>query len=359
MAETCTQEQAGPKLSEQISAALADDGKFTYSPGMSFEIHKDSRRTSKFEFQDRLYAYTGNAEMIEHAFVIAAILKLGTATKPMILDFLHWQKRMCPSKQIPLCGKDAEANMRTLKVILKKLCGNGLVISHDYVANVGKSEKSVIVVYTGTMYGHTLYRNILEEFMEFDMNSVFRADVASFRMLATNAVMLRFAHYPFTTGIYLNGRYGMEKPYKKIKNHIYGLAETEVDGTRQVFLAEPLFFRYNPQTRTEEQVRESVEDRLDKLAKIIEQIKELDDAEPVVRVIYVVENMEGLRNLFAMIGEDADSDVFRDALFTSENVVYAQGGDLSRSFLKLQYSEQKGIFQFKPAHAGWYKLPQQ
>lgn len=359
MAETCTQEQTAPKLSEQISAALADDGKFTYSPDMSFEIHKESRKTSKYEFQDRLYAYTGNAEMIEHAFVIAAILKLGTATKPMILDFLHWQKRVYPSKQIPLCGKDAASNLRTLTAILKKLCGNGLVISHDYVADVKKDGgRSVIVVYTGTMYGHTLYRNILEEFMEFDMNSVFRADVASFRMLATNAVMLRFAHYPFTTGIYLNGRYGMEKPYKKIKNHVYGLAETEVNGEKQVFLAEPLFFRFNPKTRTEEQVLESVEDRLDKLAKIIEQIKELDGADPVVRVIYIVENMEGLRKLFSLIGEDADSDIFRDALFTSENVVYKQGGDLGRSFLKLQYSEEKGILQFKPAHAGWYKLPQ-
>lgn len=357
MAGSCTQEQTGPKLSEQISAALVDDGKFTYSLGMSFEIHRESRKTSKFEFQDRLYAYAGNAEMIEHAFVIAAILKLGTATKPMILDFLHWQKRVYPTKQIPLCGKDAASNLRMLTGILKKLCGNGLIISHDYVASVEKEKKSVIVVYTGTMYGHTLYRNILEEFMEFDMNSVFRAEVASFRILATNAVMLRFAYYPFTSGIYLNGRYGMEKPYRKIKNHVYGLAETQVDGEKQVFLAEPLFFRFNPQTRTEGQVLESVEDRLDKLAKIIEQIKELDDAGLVVRVIYIVENMEGLRKLFSMIAEDANSDIFRNALFTSENVVYAQGGDLSRSFLKLQYSEAKGILQFKPAHAGWYKLP--
>lgn len=213
MTDAVMQEQAKPKVSEQISAALAENGKFTYYQGMSFEIHKDSHMTTKYDFQDQAYQYASNAERMEHAFVIAAVLKLGTATKPMILDFLCWQKWCYPKKKIPLCGEDSALNMKSLVSILKKLCRKGLLVSHDYVANVSHEKKSVIVVYTGTIYGHTLYRNVLEEFMEFDMNSVFRTDVSSFRMLATNAVMLQFAHLPSTVGIYLNGRYGMEKPY--------------------------------------------------------------------------------------------------------------------------------------------------
>lgn len=354
---TCTQEQSTPKVSEQITAALGADGKFTYYPGMSFEIHKDSHMTTKYEFQEQVYQYADNVERLEHAFVIRAVLRLGTATKAMILNYLHWQKRECPKKRIPLCDGDMQSNMRALTSILKKLCRKGLLISHDYVANVSADKKSVIVVYTGTIYGHTLYRNVLEEFMEFDMNSVFRADVASFRMLATNAVMLQFAHYPETTEIYLNGRYGMEKPYKKIKNHVFGLAIMEYQGKKQIFLAEPIFFRFNPEIRTDEQVLEYIEDRLDKLAKIIGQIKEMDEDEPVVRIVYIVENMAGLRHLNHMIrAEEENSDIFRNALFTSENVVYTQEGNLDKSFLKLYYNEGKQILQFRPAFADWYKL---
>lgn len=358
MTEVNMQEQSKPKISEQIAAALADDGKFTYYPGMTFEIHKDSHMTTRYDFQDQLYRYADNAERMDHAFVIAAVLRLGTATKPMILDYLHWQKRRFPKKHIPLCGGDDESNKKALTTILKKLCRNGLLVSHDYVANVSAEKKSVIVVFTGTIYGHTLYRNVLEEFMEFDMNSVFRADVASFRMLATNAIMLQFAHVSSTTGIYLNGRYGMEKPYKSIKNHVFGLAVTEENGQRQIFLAEPLFFRYNPDTRTDEQTMGYIEDRMDKLTRIIKQIKEFDDADPVIRVIYIVENMAGLRRLFGLIGDAAGSDLFRDALFTSENVVYSQSGNLNRSFLKLSYNEETGAMQFRPAQADWKKIPE-
>ena len=356
MAEESVKDNVKPKLSEQISAALAVDGKFTYYPGMSFEIHRDSHMTTKYEFQDQVYRYSNAAEKIEHAFVIAAVLKLGSATKTMILDFLHWQKRCYPRKQVPLCSVDVEADTRSLTAILRKLCKNGLVLAHDYVANTDQDKKSVIIVYTGTMYGHTLYRNVLEEFMEFDMNSVFRADIASFRMLATNAVIYRFADCMETTGIYVNGRYGMEKPFKRLKNHVFGLATMDMADQRQIFLAEPVFFRFNPDIRTEEQVAEYVEDRLDKLAKLIVQVKELDGNDPVVRVIYIVENMHGLRSLYSFIGDDADSDIFRNALFTSENVVYKQGGDLDTSFLKLQYSTAKGALQFRPAGPGWRDL---
>lgn len=356
MAEARAQEQKKPRVSEQISAALEEDGKFTYYSGMSFEIHKDSHMTTKYDFQEQSYQYADQTERIDLACVIEAVLRLGTATKPMILAFLHWKKRCFPKKRIPFCEVESEANMRALTTMLKKLCRNGLLVSHDYVANVSVGKKSVIVVYTGTIYGHTLYRNVLEEFMEFDMNSVFRADVASFRMLATNAVMLQFAHVPATTGIYLNGRYGMEKPYKKIKNHVFGLTVMEDQGRKQIFVSEPVFFRFNPETRTNEQVMDYIIDRLSKLSKIIEQIKELDGSDPIVRVIFIVENMEGLGQLFKLIGEAAGSDLFKDALFTSENVVYMQSGDLNRSFLKLRFNEEKGVLQFCPAQADWHKI---
>jgi hypothetical protein len=358
MPEKVTQNEGKLSVSEEITAALKEDGKFTYYQGMSFEMHRDSHMTTKYAFQELAYRYDTQEEKIEHAFIIAAVIKLGTATRPMILDYLRWQKRCYPKKKVPLCGADELANDKMLAAILKKLCRNGLLIAHDYVAR-GNERNYVIIVYTGTMYGHTMYRNVLEEYMEFDMNSMFRADIASFRLLATNAVAFRFCDRTGTTGIFVNGRYGMEKPYKKLKNNVFGLVTLKDNDKKQVFIIEPMFFRFNPDVRTEQQVEEQVEDRFDKLLRVMAQIKELDEEEPLIRMIYVVENMEGLGRLRNYIGDEVNADLFRNALFTSENVVYKQGGNLDSSFLQLQINRDTGKTQFRPALSEWWKCPSQ
>lgn len=356
MSNQVPEENIEPSLTDKIQSALKEDGKFCYQEGMSFERHAGSRMTNKYEFQELGYKYDDNqTEKIEHAFIIAAILKLGIATKQMILDYLMWDKKCNPSKHIPLCGSNPETNKKRLKNILERLCKYGLVYSKDYVATNG-TEKIVVVVYYGTMYGHTFYRNVLEEFMEFDMNSVFRADVATFRMLAVNEVLYKFGHYDETTGLFVNGRYGIGGPYKKLKHHIYGMATLGEGANKQILILEPVFLRYNPQVLTQEKVEEHIGDRFDSILRVIKQLRE-KEGNTVMRMVYIVENMDGLRWLRQHIGEELESDLFKDALFTSENVVYRQGGDLDKSFMKLVVSEKTGKLQFRPAKESWKEYP--
>lgn len=346
VAESTNEQKA--LLFAQIKNALKGDGKFTYFDEISYQIHDNSRSISKTDFYDKSYKYKDEDESIRMSFVLCSVHELGHANKQQLLSWLKMKKKLYPRKLIPAAGTDAANNERILTNMLTNLCKNGLLVAHDYVTQ----DKHVIVIYTCTYYGHIFYRNHLEIHSIFDTNSMFRTHIDSFKRLASNSVACALAAHPDCTAVSVNGRYGQHPKKAEVDGFAYGIAEF-FGGTEraQVFLIEPVFYRFNPKNMTEEELEMKNIERL----RLAERIKKsvADEYKCPVRMIFVIENAQGLKRL-ALFAKDNNSDMFTDALYTSENIFYNMKNDLDSCFVIPSFTES-GQLKLSPVRGEWIR----
>lgn len=333
------------KIANHIQNALKENTKFMYHRKINFEVCDFVKTTTKDRVE--LDVINGNYK-IREAFVLQAIDELGYATADMVNQWLWIQKKKFPTKNIPIfrCRETSilkeeieEGIIKVNQTItindeLRLLSKKGLIRATDYVAQT--ESKSVIIVYTCNMYGHLLFRNMLDIYSAYDESVIFRADTEIFRRLGATAIGLALACSPNCKNIYINSRYGFGE-FKKI-GYTYSVVQFEKEEEKMQYVIEPIYFAYDERIATEEEIYEKINERLDRVRKIVESCSEIMPT----KVIFCLENMDGLKKFMKLI-KTKELQFYLDALYTSENVLYKSHCDLKQSFLHMKVEGDKQI----------------
>ena len=108
--------------------------------------------------------------------------------------------------------------------------------------------------------------------------------------------------------------------------------------SRMNFLIEPIYFSVDSRIMTEGENIEKINNRLDKVTEIVDKYKE----NVLTKVVFCLENMNGLKKFISLI-RNRDLDIFHDALYDSENVLFRNNKDLNQSFLRIDFRGEKPV----------------
>jgi len=239
-----------------------------------------------------------------------------------------------PQKEIP------ELSYEHLQKELKYLSRNGLLVAYDFVT----LEKSVIQIFSCSLYGYTFFRNCLETTISYDENAIFRTEHETFKRLGANSIALAMASDSNCNDCSVNGRFSLVSVPKRFDAYVYAAVEYVFSGLKRLYIIEPTYFSIDYTIATDEEERVKISNRLDKLENIITQFQKNYDGN--VSVVYCVEDMKGLKKLGQML-KDRYNTMYSMALFTSENVLYRNDYDLDRSFVKFEFGEKSMITPWK------------
>lgn len=314
------------KLGDELKESLSINSKFSYYNGCTCSITKETRTITKEGLQ-QLKIKEGITK--KHAFILQAVNTLGHATCQMVQQFLELLHRIYPKKEIP------QLNYQKLTNELKYLSRNGMLVNSDYVTK----EKNVILIYACTVYGYYFFKNCLEVTTSYDDNALFRAEHETFKRLGANSIALALAGDKQTSEFYVNGRTAFGN-LKKIDGYTYAAVQME----KRLFVIEPIYFMVDYTITTDEEEEQKINNRLDKFESILSQYENTYDLK--VRAVFCVENWNGLTKLSGLIKERY-TDIYQNALYTSENILYQNGYDLDRSFIHLSFGEQIKMVPWK------------
>ena len=318
-------------LRQEIKESLDSTSKFSYYKGCTCRVMKESRAITK----DYLQTLVMQGSITKrHAFILQVVNALGHATCRMVQQLLAIQHRKYPLKEIP------ELTYEHLQKELKYLSKNGLLVAYDFVTQ----EKSVIQIFSCSLYGYTFFRNCLETTISYDENAIFRAEHETFKRLGANSVALAMASDPNCNDCSVNGRFSLVSVPKKFDAYVYAAVEFDFSGQKRLYIIEPTYFSIDYSIATDEEEKVKISNRLDKLESIICQFQKNYDGN--VSAVYCVENMKSLIKLGQII-KDRYNNMYSMALFTSENILYHNGYDLDRSFVKFQFGEKSTITPWK------------
>lgn len=298
-----------------LSESIQEPSKFYYYPGVTCEF-KYSRTTNV----DKVYDMFLSGKLTRrHAFILQAVALLAHATCQMVLQMLTIQRQAYPEKEIPTVNR-YDSLMNELIYLSK----NGLLACQDYVT----LQKNVILVYSCTNQGYNFFRNQLEATMSYDTNSLFRAEHEKFKRLAASSVALALTLGKKTKSLYVNGRsvFGTQK---KAEGYTYAGVVYEDELSEQIMFVEPIYFSVDTSITTIEEELKKLEDRLDKLEKVYYSYK---TAEINIKYVFCVEHLDGLKKFIMMI-KGRWCEMYENAIYTSENVMYDFNYDLNKSFL--------------------------
>lgn len=312
------------KGKSKLEAALTEDTKFMFYPGMEIQIKPETRCISK----DKLQWLMINGTLdLGDAFIIRAIDVLGHATKDMILQYLKLIKKHYPQKAVP--------NMDSSKLTkrLVTLAKNGMIAMSDYVT---KNSRSVILIYTCTMFGHIFMKNTLDmSYISYDDNLLFHAEVETFKRLAAAAITLAMAQRNECVAASVNGKtiFGQELRFKD--GYVYGSVEMEYNGESVLYLVEPVYFSINHKIISDEESMERTKGRMKRIESLVEQLRK-ERKMPVIPV-FCVENMQGLKDFCFIAKMRLDAEVYEHSLYTSENALYRFDYELDEIFVSAKF----------------------
>lgn len=304
-------------------AAFQGNTKFMYHPGIKIEYTQENRGTNKVNFHSMQINGTFK---LEDAFILNAIYLLGHATIDMILQCLKLQARHFPDKPYP------DKKFNQIKRRLAALAGKGLVLISDYVT----SDKHVILVYTCTIYGHIFFSNTLDmTYMSYDINLVFHAEVEQFRYMASASIAMAMAREKDCTSLDLANK-NLFGESAQLNLFTYARILMDYQGEKVLYLVEPLYFSVNNEVISNHEVLDHMESRMDSLFQKIGR-KEAELGMKIIPV-FCMENIDGMKHLGGIAKRRGISEWYHHALYTSENILFCMGHDLSKLFFKTTLS---------------------
>ena len=313
---------------EQIKSPLAafqGNTKFMYHSGLKIEHTQENKGTNKANFHSM---QMNGFFKLEDAFILNAIYLLGHSTIDMILQCLKLQARHFPDKPYP------NKKFNQIKRRLAALAGKGLVLISDYVT----SDKHVILVYTCTIYGHIFFSNTLDmTYMSYDINLVFHAEVEQFRYMASASIAMAMAGEKDCTSLDLANK-SLFGESTQMNLFTYARILMDYQGEKVLYLVEPLYFSVNNEVISNHEVLDHMESRMDSLFQKIER----KEAELGIKIIpvFCMENIDGLKRLGGIAKRRGISEWYHHALYTSENILFYMGHNLSKLFFRTTLSEK-------------------
>ena len=312
-----TEEVDVKKTESAIKASLKRGTKFMLYEGLSYQPSKFITETR--EEQVEFKVASGTYFTLGDYFVLMAVQSLGVTTIPILLRKLGIEKKRNPEKEIPF------HTSQSLKARLNFLTKNGMLFCFEYLDKNGMC----IFVYSCTMFGWRAFKNRLQSPAQYDKNIVFRPESEVFRRLAANAVAYSFAFHEGCNGVVLNETVS----YGANERRGYILASTSLtkEDKKIRYIIEPVYFRIDNRILSDEENDKQINQRLSQLQDIVESFNQ----ETETKLVLVVEDLEGLSKLVGILRTKEMSFFMNNSLFTADNVLTDNNGELDKAFLKI------------------------
>lgn len=303
----------------------------------SIMLNKSITKSTNF---DRFSELVANGVIdLDCAFVAEAVHTLGFCTKYMVQQFLAVQRAKFPQKKIP------DFTRLQLENKMKWMCSKGMLMAYEYVYTT-ESGKAVIDLFCCTPYGHKMFRSMLNiGFCRFDENSIMLPQTECFKKISAGNVALNFVYEEGCTGIYFNGRYGMEQ-YSSLPGYVYAAAEFD----KKIYMVEPMYFLPDTNIQTEEELYQKNTERMATVISLIGKFKE--DYDKDVTVVFVLESIDGLRKLNTLLDQMELPESMRNSLYTTERCFTSENVQLAKCFLYRKPLDE-GKHEFVPIGEEW------
>lgn len=334
-----------------IDNALRSAYKYTYKENLNLALKEECNRTlnrAEFFMQVNKQGWTNSDEAIRDAFLLEALNTLGHATVDMVSQYLLTMHRLYPDKLIPYCDeKDWQVRHECIRKRLRSLCSRSAAVCRDYVA----ANRSVIEVFTLTPYGWSFAKGKIDNIYGMDDGAIFREGVEMFKRMSAFTVALSVMGDKRCTGYVINGRSSnLPKEKQKSENgYIYSFCQLREKEREITYIIEPVFYSFDARVTTKEEHLDRMRERFKALEAIYSDMAKKLETE--MGLIIVVEDRAGLDMISEYVANNADSELFENVIFTSENVFYVTGNNVDVSFLKMVLTEEK--IKFKAAGKNW------